>query len=338
MGKIFNNKNYIGALLIILVWFINISEDFNIPLWQRLTLGTLQTLILVMTFHVSKHLYRRIQQSKSRQYSLVIVYLTISVLASLTNYIFIDPLEEVLRQEESYLSILFFDVVMAVPIAIVMVFSWAFYQFDRNKENELAISRLTALNKESELNELKKQLNPHFLFNALSNIYSIAYLKDEETPDKIMQLSKMLRYVIYDTNIDFIELSKEIEYLEYYIDFQKFKIRKEQQINFDFSGANGNLKIAPLLLLPFIENAFKHSQVAVEPDSSVTIKLWTEENIIHFMVKNSISKQTQPQILNNRGIGLENIKKRLDLIYKSEAELNIKSETEFEVYLKIIST
>lgn len=322
-------------MLVLLVWFLNITDEFYLTVWENLLRGTIMTILMVAVFHISKYYYRRIYSGESKWHVLIFVHLGLTSLGALCNTLFIDPREAANFEGESYFSIIMTDMLIILPISISMVVSWAFYMFDRNKENELAISRLTALNKESELNELKKQLNPHFLFNALSNIYSIAYLKDESTPEKIMQLSKMLRYVIYEADVESIALSKEIEYLLYYIDFQKFKIKKEQQIDFDCQDVNEGLNIAPLLLLPFIENAFKHSQVATEQDAWVKIKLWTKETTIHFSIENTISSQTQPEILNNPGIGLENIKKRLELIYKSAASLNISKGETFQVALKI---
>ncbi len=290
---------------------------------------------MVTVFHINKYYFRRIYSQESQWYSLVFLHFCSTLVGALVNSFFIDPVVAADMEGESYFSVIMTDMLIILPISITMIVSWAFFMFDKNKENELAISKLTALSKESELNELKKQLNPHFLFNALSNIYSIAYLGDNRTPEKIMQLSKMLRYVIYETDVQFIALSKEIEYLKYYIDFQKFKIKLEQQIDFDFSQTNEELKIAPLLLLPFIENAFKHSQVSTDPSAWVSIVLRTEQNNILFDIENSISDKSQPEILNNAGIGLENIKKRLELIYRSDAKLKISSDKIFKVNLKI---
>lgn len=293
------------------------------------------TILMIAVYHISKYYFRRIYNNESKGYVLVFVHIGLTLTGALFNSLFIDPSEAADFEGESYYSIILTDMLIILPISIAMAFSWAFYMFEKNKENEVAISELTTLNKESELNELKKQLNPHFLFNALSNIYSIAYLKDESTPDKIMQLSKMLRYVIYETDVEYIELSREIEYLLHYIDFQKFKIKKEQQIHFDYKDADDELEIAPLILLPFIENAFKHSQISSEPDALVNIQLKTTGKQIFFSVENTLSKQAQPEILNNPGIGLENIKKRLELIYKSEAELTISKNSTFKAELKI---
>lgn len=335
MSKYLTNKNWIGIILIVLAWLSEVLEELDLTLWERILRATFITLILVIAFQISRYYYPKIQRGASKWYMLLFVFLILSVITFLLNSIFISPTEAVESRKISHLTLFLFDLFVVVPILMAMFLSWTYYLFERNKENELALSHLTALKKESELNELKKQLNPHFLFNALSNIYSIAYLGDKQTPNKIMQLSKMLRYVIYETDVEFIPLSKEIEYLEYYIDFQKFKIKKEQQIDFEFSDTNGEVKIAPLLLLPFVENAFKHSQIATEPDAWVKIILKTKDNRVHLFVENTISSKAQPEILNNEGVGLENIKKRLELIYKSDVELTILKGKTFKADLKI---
>lgn len=251
------------------------------------------------------------------------------------SYVLVHKKENIIEQEKENPLIIFDFIFSFILIFATMMFARSKALLKDNKQQELDISKLKALNKESELKKLKNQINPHFLFNALSNIYSIAYLGDKETPDKIMQLSKMLRYVIYDTDTAYIKLNKEIEYLIYYIDFQKFKIKKEQQIEFNYEGYNTNLTIAPMLLQAFVENAFKHSQVSSEAGAWVKINLETKENNLFFSVENTISKQNTPEILDNAGIGLENIQKRLKLIYKDRYELKIKQNKNFYIQLKI---
>ena len=331
-------KRYgIGTSIIVLLWLALLNKNHYLPLDTRVFYAAFMVAIMVTAFRVSRVLYEKIRKNELHWSSLLLLQLGLSGLSAVFGFLFLDIEFMAKEERESYAQVVFFDVVPVLPITITMIFSWAFYLFAKNKENELAISKLITLNKESELSELKKQLNPHFLFNALSNIYSIAYLKDERTPKKIMQLSKMLRYVIYETDVQFIPLSKEIEYLEYYIDFQKFKIKKTQEITFDYSSVNQELEIAPLLLLPFIENAFKHSQVITEPAAWVKVKLVTKGPIINFTVENSISTKKQPEILSNEGIGLENIKKRVELVYKGKAELQITEKDVFSIHL-IINT
>ncbi|UTW66317.1 histidine kinase [bacterium SCSIO 12643] len=335
ISKEFFKTNGLGIGIILLLFLLYLAKDLHLDLWIRISRALFSTSVLVIAFRVSNRLYAQLEKNDKQKYSLVFLFIGLNIASFLVNISLLDPHEIVEREKKHYIAVILLKFMPVFPVAISMMFSWAHYLFKKNKENELAISKLIALNKESELTELKKQLNPHFLFNALSNIYSIAYLKDDRTPDKIMQLSKMLRYVIYDTDVPFIRLDKEIEYIEYYVDFQKFKIKKTQDIKFDYSGVKKELTVAPLIFLPFIENAFKHSQVTTDSNAWVNINMSTIGNVIKFKVENSISTKTQPEILNNNGIGLENIKKRLELIYKDRAELNITKDEVFVVNLKI---
>ena len=335
MTKDLKNKTWIGDILILLAWFSELIEELDLALWERGCRASIITIILIIAFQAGKIYYPKIQKGESKWYILLFILLFLSLISFLFNSIFIDPYESAINRRISYFTLITFDMLAIIQISMAMFLSWAYYVFEKNKENELALSQLKTLNKESELNELKKQINPHFLFNALSNIYSIAYLKDDRTPEKIMQLSKMLRYVIYESDVEFIELSKEIEHLKRYIDFQKFKIAKEQQIIFEYPDIIESVKIAPMLLLPFIENAFKHSQIAIEPDAWVRIKLQVSTNRILFSVENTVSSKPKEEILMNPGIGIENISKRLEIIYHSGAELNIVEDETYKVDLII---
>ena len=361
-------KNPLASLITILLWLTVFFDSYSDNLWNNAILATSRVACIVGAYQVYLFYYPKLEMKKSARIKFIAWFIALGLSMFLVEGVSYsiedqdqDNEEEMLLDKDLYFKegnsyvlfhekqipledeempliiaeIIFALVFSFIIIVVAMVFARSTVLSRKNKQNELDIARLTALNKESELNELKNQLNPHFLFNALSNIYSIAYLGDKETPDKIMNLSKMLRYVIYDTNVKSIGLSKEVEYLLYYIEFQKFKIKKEQQIEFHFDGYNADFKIAPLILLPFVENAFKHSQVASEPGAWVRINLQTTRNHVLFLVENTISKQNAPEILNNTGIGLENIQKRLKLIYKDQYELIITQNEYFNIQLKI---
>ncbi len=328
-------QNWLGKLTIVLLWFINFGDYQMDDTLLRAASATINTLVMIVTFQVFRYFFPKIKKDKSNLYKLIFYSLLIATLFTASDFLFNSHDPRSKRELPFYLIIIISALFAIVPIGISMIFSWAFLLANKNRAHELHIEKLKTLNQEAELNELKNQLNPHFLFNALSNIYSIAYLKDEETPDKIMQLSKMLRYVIYETDVDKIRLSKEIDYLNYYIDFQKFKIEKEQCIDFNYETCDQNVQIVPLLLLPFIENAFKHSQISTDKKAWIKMKLSTKENFIYFSVTNTISEKSAPEILNNNGIGLDNICKRLDLVYKDRYSLEIKTENTYHVALSI---
>lgn len=333
--SVFNRSNRLGGLIIILVWMMSFVSNPRFDFWHNFVEATVATLFFFIAFQLFKFYYLRLYKKNYKQYLqlwYVVLVVALIFFDAQLNSTHFEKMNGYAPEKIYYFLSITFGI---TSITFSMVLSLAFILVKRNKENELAISKLKALNKESELIELKNQLNPHFLFNALSNIYSIAYLGDKNTPDKILQLSKMLRYVIYETDVDFIPIEKEIEYLKDYIDFQRFKIKKEQKITFDYGQINSRQIIAPMLLLPFVENAFKHSQLAVEPEAWVKISLETKSNSLLFNVENTIGKGIQPEILKNNGIGLENIKKRLQLIYPDMHQLKIETNPTYNIYLKI---
>ncbi len=186
----------------------------------------------------------------------------------------------------------------------------------------------------SELAMLKSQINPHFLFNNLNNIYSLAIKKSEDAPKGIVMLSEMMRYVLYDSSADKISLSKEVEHLHNYIDLQKLRLKQGKEICFKTEGDLEIRKIEPMLLEPFVENAFKHGDIFRE-EGNICIQLKLQGNDLQFIVKNSISKNGHVKD-EHSGIGLKNIQKRLDLLYPDRHQLSIEDkEDAFKIDLKL---
>ena len=195
----------------------------------------------------------------------------------------------------------------------------------RRREVELVNNQLDA-----ELKFLKLQINPHFLFNTLNNIYSLAYFNDKKTPQAIMKLSDMMRHMIYDSQDKFISLTKEVEFIENFIELQKIKIDNAPDIRFIKSGVSENHTIAPLLFLAFLENSFKHGN-----QTPIDIDLKVKKNILHFQISNQVSQKPITQV-EKSGVGLMNVKKRLELIYPNRHELIMHShEGKFTVQLNV---
>jgi len=174
----------------------------------------------------------------------------------------------------------------------------------------------------SEMKFLKSQVNPHFLFNALNNIYTLVHLKHDNAPTMLMKLSDMLRYMLYECNDEWVPLDKEITYINNYIELQQLKTEQDQNIVTDFNNVDSTTTIPPLLLIPFIENSFKHSRIENTKTESVSIQLNSLGQQINFVITNSIP--TTPIAKDNTGgIGLENVKRRLELLYYDNYELTI---------------
>ncbi|WP_224999179.1 sensor histidine kinase [Cesiribacter sp. SM1] len=194
----------------------------------------------------------------------------------------------------------------------------------------------------AELAFLKSQINPHFLFNTINNIYSLAAAKSDQTENAILLLSDMMRYVLYDSNVEKTSLKKEVEFIENFISLQKlrFSASRNVSINFEVGGGVDQVMIEPMLLLPFVENAFIHG-ISYKRDSFIQIELLVKEQNMYFAVANSLPEQTQKPGLRSdpkqdSGIGLANTYKRLQLLYPQKHTLEVeRNEEAYKVALTI---
>ena len=183
------------------------------------------------------------------------------------------------------------------------------------KKNEVENEKLTA-----ELNFLKAQINPHFLFNTLNNLYYLAYSKSENTTEVIAKLSQMMRYMIYDTNQPKVLLNKEIEYMRNYISLERLRLNDQIPIKFDVTGNTENVWISPLIFITFLENAFKHGVSNSNPKAWVNIAIRLQGRECIYTVENS--RTTDLRDGNEKsGIGLQNVKRRLELSYPGKYKL-----------------
>ncbi|MET1055884.1 MAG: sensor histidine kinase [Pedobacter sp.] len=173
--------------------------------------------------------------------------------------------------------------------------------------------------KDMELQFLKSQLNPHFLFNSLNNIYSLAYQKSDKTADAILKLSEIMRYMIYESNDSWVALSKEIEYVQSYIELQKLRFKDGAAVVMTLNGEIDNQQILPLVLISFVENAFKHG-VANDPSDPIRINIIANQKILHFSITNKKNNANKDHV---GGVGLNNVERRLQLLYPERYKLNI---------------
>lgn len=188
----------------------------------------------------------------------------------------------------------------------------------------------------AELKALKSQINPHFLFNSLNSIYGLARKKSELVPDKIVQLSDLMRHILYESDTDLISLEKEVEMVQNYISLQNLRTKDDANIEFEILGELKGQKVAPLLFLPFVENSFKHGMKGGGQNTFVKIRLEVLEKVLCFEVENSAGVKNQLGDSKYQGIGIENVKKRLELIYPEQHELKIFETAElFKVLLQI---
>jgi two-component system, LytTR family, sensor kinase len=202
--------------------------------------------------------------------------------------------------------------------------------------NELIRSRLAASHYSTEIKFLKSQINPHFLFNTLNNLFSMAQKKgNDELADGISKLSGMMRYMIYESNADTVPLPREIEYLQNSIQLNKLRFADaEVKVNFQYPERMEGIVIAPMLFIPFVENAFKHG-VQIEGESLIDISIKLVNKQIIFRCQNPV-RHTRKMDEDTGGIGLENVRRRLELVYPHQHQLTIKNDEEcYLVELKI---
>lgn len=186
----------------------------------------------------------------------------------------------------------------------------------------------------SELALLRSQINPHFLFNTLNNINSLIQKNKDKASFSVVKLSDIMRYMLYDANRDMVFLSDEIDYINNYIELQRIRLEQPDHVNVYFEGSTAGIKIPPMLFIPFIENMFKHGDKnAASPGFRISLKI--SSSTIHFQTQNTI-RSTNGSTDDTTGIGIANVKRRLDLIYPGHYKLDIEKQSHiFTVDLKI---
>lgn len=217
--------------------------------------------------------------------------------------------------------------IIFLVITIKLLISWNKRQRD--------IQEISRQKLEVELKMLRSQIQPHFLFNSLNSIYALSMKKSDDTPDMIIKLSGILDYLLYECDAENVLLEKEIEVIKNYIELQQVRFGDKLKMNFDAQGDTSNLKIAPMLFLPLVENSFKHSVDRKKENAWVDISLEIAANMLTFIITNSNPGPDEPG-KGHGGIGLSNLQKRLKLLYPGRHNIEvINDKDKFEVTLQI---
>ncbi len=185
------------------------------------------------------------------------------------------------------------------------------------------------------MNFLKAQINPHFLFNTLNNLYYLVYTKSDNATEVIAKLSQMMRYMIYDSNHPKVQLDKELEYMHNYIALERLRLNNEIPIRLETEGDTAGIEIAPLIFITFLENAFKHGVSSNRPGAWVDIHIGLDGKACIYTVENS-KLDVSPNADGKSGIGLQNVRRRLELSYPGQYELKTEDSADrYKVQLKI---
>ncbi|MEI9920807.1 MAG: histidine kinase [Bacteroidota bacterium] len=240
------------------------------------------------------------------------------------------------HQEHYFYSMLYIVQVTATSLFIVIFVGMLRFAKDwfelEAKKKELENEKLTA-----ELNFLKEQINPHFLFNTLNNLYYLAYTKSDNTTEVIAKLSQMMRYMIYESNYPLVDLTKEIEYMQNYVSLERLRLNNQIPIDFNIEGNPTGIKVAPLILITFLENAFKHGVSGDNKKAWVKLSMSLSGKNCIYTVENSKINGVHSDHAGKSGIGLQNVKRRLELTYPEKYDLEVKDLPDrYYVQLKLV--
>ncbi len=275
-----------------------------------------------------------LQQGSYANYVISLIVLLLS--GSLVNYLLFDRWIDTILPGYYFISyynywdiLKFFIVFVAATSLLKLSKDWFYLNKAQQQLQELEKAKV-----EAELSALKNQVNPHFLFNSLNVLYSLVRKNAKEAPEAIIKLSDILRYVLYESNTEYVPLHKEIKLVKNYIDLQKY--RKGAKVNFHLKVKDEEVQIVPMILLPLIENAYKHSQMTKEKVFNIDIDLNCNSQQLELIIKNSINPDAQKAMEKHSGIGQKNITQRLDHYYPEKYSLDIREENEqYIVNLKI---
>lgn len=217
-------------------------------------------------------------------------------------------------------------------------FSISLGLMDKLKQNEKKQKELEKEKLNSELAFLKNQVSPHFFFNTLNNIYSLIGIDGPTAQESVLKLSKLMRYLLYESEHGETLMSHEIDFMNNYIDLMRLRLSPKVELQIDFPEGFPDFSVPPLLFVPFVENAFKHG-VSHRERSFIHLRMQINKEQITFVAENSVGKSSQPGDLQHSGIGLENVRKRLNLLYPERHNLTIDEvDAVFRVELVIQKT
>ncbi len=277
---------------------------------------------------------------KARKYGLYFLLLTIITILSIgLNLLTFNYLSDLLFPGYYFIAYYGFWEISEFIIAYIVITSLIKLSkgWFRYWEMQEKLRRLEQEKSAAELSALKSQVNPHFLFNSLNNLYSLALDKDERTPGIILRLSQTMRYLLYESNADFVPLEKEIEHLTNYVEMQRLRVGEKAQISFEVAGNPTDKQVAPLLFLPLVENGFKHGIKGETEGAFIKILLQILDN--QLVLKTENNKGTVDDVEKGQysgGVGLQNLRRRLDLLYPGKHHLEITDGINtFTVVLKI---
>jgi sensor histidine kinase YesM len=329
------------AYLFFVVFYGRANRDYSVTI---IFASMLFPLSIATTYFANYYLIPRFLFTKKyKKFALfsfytLVVSVWLELLISLAIFVFIGNYQMVKIDPASFDAVLLFVglyFIIIVATAIMLV-RRSFQIQKKNKELDKRKFEVELKLKEAELKLLKAQIHPHFLFNTLNNLYGLTLEKSDDAPKLVLRLSEILDYILYRCNEKRVPLADELNNLKNYIEVEKIRYSKKLKLEFNFPENTGDFTIAPLILLPFVENAFKHGVSKSAGTARVKIETTIDRNKLQFDIENSKNQVVKTDENYEKGIGLKNVKKRLNLMYPKKHTLLIDTKPEtFSVNLTL---
>jgi two-component system LytT family sensor kinase len=345
----FTLRQYISPLIHLLLWvlfavmlllFQPLSWQVNLPNEFWLRQGLLLSL-LVLVFYLNHHIWvpRLLFENRIGWFVALIILapvLVVIVVQQVENWLNLPELMhrafhpsgtlKGFRGRRSH-----FDIFLVLTTLLVLGISTSVKSVQKWQKDMQLRERLEQQRISSELSFLKAQINPHFFFNTLNNIYALTLTDTDLARKALHKLSRMMRYVLYETQKDTTLLSQEMAFLQDYMELMQLRLTDKVEVRFESPSPVKDVLIAPMLLLPFVENAFKHGVSALEP-SCIYIGISQEERNLQMEVRNRVFADSPLVLEESSGIGLNNTRRRLDLLYPDRYKLEVREKTEKNEY------
>ncbi|MCW3106059.1 MAG: hypothetical protein JWQ09_565 [Segetibacter sp.] len=330
-------KKHVSVLLHILFWVVLFSlpslfrprQDSNVPQHQQAesTRFFYQYLVncffWICLFYINSYVLIPVLVNRKKYIKYMLSLIPVLAILSLLNWVSFT-----LLLPQKYFHPGLFVFFFLFPCIFILACSIAFTMFrDKLQSDRITIEKETE-NLKTELAFLRSQVSPHFMFNVLNNMVSLARKKSDQLEPSLFKLSSLLRYMLYETDEEKVLLEREVEYLQSYIDLQLQRFGSKVKVNLMMEDYDRSCFIEPMLLIPFVENAFKHG-TGFRQNSEINIELKAKNNLLQFMVSNYYDNSIIQVKDKTSGIGLQNVKRRLNLLYKNEHTLSIENKDHF---------
>ncbi|APQ19218.1 histidine kinase [Maribacter hydrothermalis] len=331
-------KNRIQIIVHISIWVLLYGLSYPILNEARpVSIGLFSKLIVIIVLFYFNYFYLvPVYLLRKNVLIYLLVSLTLLIVSVVVLNYFFEPkfpnnqfINRPPPRDFGYMLHIRFIIILGIPYVISTILRM-YVEWEQNETLRLTVEKESV---KSELQFLKAQLNPHFLFNSLNTIYALSVKKSPDTSEAIVDLSELMRYMLYEADKDLVPLNKELDYIKSYIQLQRLRLSDSENVSLKITGEDRGRAVPPLLFISFIENAFKYgTDYKGKTYVKITLDITNESIVLN--VKNKIGVFREPT--SNSGIGLENIRNQLELIYPSLHDLQVHNDGEnYEVLLTI---